>query len=509
MNPLLWLHYRLVGPTNALIFVGVFALLIIGGASISYRMTPAAQAGSVSSVWLAIITVGQAIFLGIAMPATVRKAVLRDFQTGMIESHRLSPLSGFTLISGYLMGAPVQMWLLYGVSLLFGTIFSAHYGYSLGVNTTVPAWYFLQGCLLVLTFMVTTLVLLTALGTSGKANIIGVFVMVSVFGGWTVVALVPGLALLTGLMSADVMYYSVTKGQVGNVETVMIASALQAAFGLLFFLAASRKVRAPERAMFSVLLGTVLTLLSAGTLSAGFQLAPQKSTLFSEWHTPPEVQVIMSAAVLMLISLVPLISASVDAALLDRMRTFGETINASLRRFLSFTPILLGMISLISIIAMHDGGTPSSIAAEEYSANSIRFFRVMAVLAIGLSFWTDYQLLYATAAYGRKPFFTILLSTIFLKIAPILLDLPIFILAQESGNRNASFESGYFAGISPVGTLILLLLPGGKPIGGLIVQVVLAGLATMLATRARGSLAPVAAPVAKAIQTPPPPPSTS
>ncbi|MBL8878300.1 MAG: hypothetical protein JNG88_04190 [Phycisphaerales bacterium] len=503
MNPLVWLHYRLVGSTNALIFVGIFALLVIGGAGISYRMAPAAQAGQVSSVWLAIITVGQALFLGIAMPAAVRKAVLRDFQTGMIESHRLSPLSGFTLISGYLMGAPVQIWMLYGMSLLFGTLFSAHYGYSLGVTTTVPAWYFLQACLLVLTFMITTLVLLIALGTSGKANIIGVIAMISVFGGWVVVGVVPGLALLIGLMSADAMYYSVTKGQVRNAETVLIAAIVQAAFGTLYFMAAARKVRVPERAMFSVTLGTILAVLSGATLAAGFQLAPGSSTLFADWKTPPEIQVILSAGVLLLICYVPLISAAVDAALADRVRSFGEPINASLRRFLSFMPIVLAMIALVALINMHDGGIHSANPLDEYSPNSIRFFRVMTVVAIGLSFWTDYQLLYATAVIGRKPFVTVLLSVVILKVAPILLDVPIFIMAQEQGNRNALFSTGYFSGASPIGTVMLLLLPGGRPIGGLIVQVLFALAATLLAFRARGSLAPIAAPLAQPIERPP------
>lgn len=506
MNPLLWLHFRLVGVTNALIYVGVFVLLVIGGAGISYRSAPATESGRVSGIWLGIITAGQGLFLMIMLAAAVRRAVLRDFQTGMIESHRLSPLSGATLISGYLLGPPVQVWLLYCASLFFGTIFAGHYGYSLGVNSVVPAWYFLQACMLTLSFMFTTLVLLTALGSSGKANVIGLLVMVSVFGGWYVVTLVPGLALVLGLMSAETLFYAMSKSQISDPKTVVVAATLQMLFGLIFFLAASRKVRVPERAMFSVVLGTILALLAGSTLVAGFGKDDTSTLMTRDFHMPVELQIIVSAAVFLLISFIPLISSAVDASLADRVSAFGEPVNVAQRRFLSFMPIVLGLMALLVVSGMCklSGMFDRMELSVTETWPSLIAFRFMIFAAFTLSFWTDYQLLYVMATRGRGMIFVILLSCAILKILPFLLDLPVLAMVERS-NVPISLSNGYFSGGSPIGTLTLLLVPGGKAIGGLLFQLVIAVVATVLGARARMAIAPLAGaarPAATNIATP-------
>lgn len=492
MNPLLWLHYRLIGPLNALAFVGVFALLVIGGSGMSYRMTSQNEVGQVSSIWLGIITGGQAVFLLLMMPAAVRRAVLRDFQTGMIESHRLSPLSGFTLISGYLMGAPIQVWLLYGASLFFGTIFSAHYGYTLGVTSTVPAWYFLQLCMLLLSFMITALTLLIALGTSGKANILGLLSVVCIFGGWMVVAVVPGLALVLGIMSADSLYHSITKSQILNPSSILLAGGFQLMFGLIFFFAATRKVRVPERAMFSVFLGTILALLCGGALVAGFSQLDASSWIVREWDIMTEVQIAASAAVLLLVAYIPLISAAVDASFQDRTLAFGQRIDTSQRRFLSFMPVVLALISLLCVIGMYEsgaiGGRDEGYTSSGHSAHA---FRLLVFAAFLFSYWMDYQLLYAFAARGRKPLLIVVLSMLLLKIGPFLLDVPVFMMMEDS-RSNMKFSDGFFTQISPIGTLSLLMAEGGRPYFGLSVQLGLAVLATVIGLRSRHGIAPVA-----------------
>lgn len=498
MNPLLWLHYRLIGPMNTLAFVGVFALLVIGGAGLSYRMTAPNEAGQVSSIWLAIVTGGQAVFLLLLMPAAVRRAVLRDFQSGMIESHRLSPLSGFTLISGYLMGAPIQVWLLYATSLFFGTIFAAHYGYTLGITSIVPAWYFLQLCMLLLSFMITTLVLLIALGTSGKANILGFITMICVFGGWMVIAVIPGLALVLGIMSADSLYYSITKNQILKPASTLLAAGFQLMFGVIFFLAAARKVRVPERAMFSVPLGTILCLLGAGALVAGFSQLDPSNWVFREWDILPEVQVVASAGVLLLLAYVPLISAAVDASLQDRVWAFGERINDTRRRILSFMPVVMALVTLLCVIGMYESsGIVTYADGYANSGHSLRMFRLLVFITFLLSYWTDYQLLYALAVRGRKPLLAVVLSMLLLKAGPFLLDVPVFMMLEDS-KSNMKFSDGFFTGISPLGTLSLLMADGGRPYMGLGVQVVLATLVTALGARSRYALALMAGAIGRA-----------
>ena len=125
------------------------------------------------------------------MPAAVRKAVLRDFQSGMIESHRLSPMSGPKIVIGYMTGAPVQSGCLLLASLLLGTAFAAHVARDLSA-VVLTGWYVMQGCLLCLAFMVAALSLLVALGTAGKVDVLTVGVLLVIFGGWAIRAVCAG-----------------------------------------------------------------------------------------------------------------------------------------------------------------------------------------------------------------------------------------------------------------------------------------------------------------------------
>jgi len=61
------------------------------------------------------------LLIGIpGIAGAVHRAMLRDYQTRMIDSHRLTPLSGLTLLLGHLFGASQQMLLLFGTNVILG-----------------------------------------------------------------------------------------------------------------------------------------------------------------------------------------------------------------------------------------------------------------------------------------------------------------------------------------------------------------------------------------------------
>lgn len=493
-NPLFWLNFRLAGAWRSLLTgVCLLSAAVFVFAGISYRMSAPGAAAGVSGTWLGIITLAQAGFLLLAAPAAVRRSVLRDFTTGMIESHRLSPMSGLKVVLGYLTGAPVLVYVLYALGLVFGSFFVGHYTLSVGVPQAAGGWYFVQGCLLLLSFMICSLILLVALSTSGKTNVIGLLIIVLIFGGWTIVAVVPGLALLTGLMSVDLLFAIVNNPRAGVTLTgsplvLPLAALTQLAFGVLFVLASARKVRFPERAMFSIPL--VLTLLAtwAATLVLGVALLPQKSNLplgFEE--VGAAAQVIGSAIAFMLIALLAVVAAAVELYHVDRAAAFDPT---ALRRAAAplLMPLLLaaamaGLTLLLAMVHRDVGALPTGML------NTLQnpAWRIALFCAALLTFWTDLALVYVAVAQGTSIFRRLLIAALVLKVGPLLFDGGA-IIAYEQVNRHWTPSNLGFSGGSPVGTYVLSALPATNPWPGIIVQGVIAGLATWWALSVRKRL---------------------
>jgi len=165
LNPLFWLHLRIGGSARTNVIIAIaFTAVVIVFASISLYVAGmeagprgAAQAyARVNAVWLVIMTVAQGVFLLLLAPSAIRRAVQRDFDSGMIESHRLSPMSNLKIVLGYVTGAPIQALMLYALSLVFGSYFATRYalstglGGAIGLRVTLSAWCFAQGGMLVL-----------------------------------------------------------------------------------------------------------------------------------------------------------------------------------------------------------------------------------------------------------------------------------------------------------------------------------------------------------------------
>ena len=250
-------------------FLAYFALTIFG-ASIFYRLVPADEWGNLSHGCLGFVSILQAAFTLLIAPSAIRKAVLRDFTTGMIESHRLSPMSSIKIVGGYMTGPPIQAVWLFGTGLLLGTGFAAHVASQLS-PLIISGWYVLQACLLCLAFLVSTLVLLAALASSGKTNVVGVIVVIAIFGGWFVLPFVPGMGLVTGVITGGTILRSIfgmggPTVATGDAAAIVYAAFGQIVFGGIFLWAACRLVRAPERGMFGMGLGLLLATAWASAL---------------------------------------------------------------------------------------------------------------------------------------------------------------------------------------------------------------------------------------------------
>lgn len=503
LNPLFWLHLRIGGSVRTnLIIVVAYAAIVIMFTGCSYYIA-AAEAGAnvgpqtyaqVDGVWLIIMTVAQCVFLLLLGPSAIRRAVQRDFDSGMIESHRLSPMSNLKIILGYMTGAPIQAVMLYAVSLLFGSYFAVRYALSLGLGVTIglratlAGWYFTQGCMLVLAVMISAFVLLTALATRGKGNVVGVAVLIGVFGGWAAIAFIPGLALLLGVLSGGVLIDLLTSPTASGDPLILInAAGLQFVFCVILLAAACGKLRAPDRPLFSIELGLILLLAWGFTLVAGIWAAPSHGWLFAEWSAYRHAQLVSSTVAFMLVGLFPLIAAAVELFHNDRAAAFGEDRLGRRCLELTLVPLMLALMAATCWWMMTAAWAASVEPALADRLALVRRVVVPIAIAMLCSFWVDFNWVYHLAAHGRRIMIGLPIMFVLLKGVPILLDNVIKYFGRELAGVEWS-GYGYLTGLSPVGTL-MLVSKGGAPLWvGLVFQAVLAVGATVLARRARRRL---------------------
>lgn len=500
LNPLFWLHLRIGGSTRTnVVIVVVFVALIITFASISFYVTDPQDHPQVNAIWLTIMTAAQAVFLLLIAPSAVRRAVQRDFDSGMIESHRLSPMSNLKVILGYLTGAPVQAALMYAVSLVFGSYFAARYalspglGGAIGLWATLSGWYFAQVCMLILSLMIGALILLSSLATRGKANVVGIVAVIGFFGGWVAVAFVPGIALLLGVMSGGVLIGLITSAKIGgDASVIVVAAFLQLIFSIIVLAAACGQLRAPERSLFSVRLGLILLLVWGFTLVTGIHVAPKYDWLFSEWCEYAYAQLIASTGAFILIGFFPLFAAAVNRFHSDR---------AAARRciLLQLVPPLLAALTVLCLYLMLRGIDPGQLPRAARGAFQHWPAWTAIATALLLSFWNDFQWMYVLKALTRRPVVGLLIMLFVLKGVPLMLDGMARFFVEGLGELRWSGH-GYLTGLSPIGTLILAPKGGMSIWIGLVVQAALAVGATLLARRARRRLTtcrPTATPVSQ------------
>lgn len=476
--PLTRAHFLLAGGWRQnIVILGVYAALVVTLATAIYGNCKPEDQTAVSGVFLFVITLVQGLLVLLIAPGAVRKAVLRDFQSGMMESHRLTPLSGLNLVVGYLAGPTAQALLLYAAGLVMGGYLAGAYGQSVRFAAgAIGGWYFSQLCLLTLALLVIALVLLTALATKGKANLITLLVLFSVLGGWFVVPFVPGVALLMGAMSAGFLgTFLIRTGPIATTNPGVLGWAilLQVVIGVILLAAAARKVRAPDRPAFSVLLGLLLLIASGVALGAGLHFFSDYRRLF-RWEQNPIWQWLGSAVAFMLVALLPLAASAEERHSADRSALLARGYRSAVWRSADFMPLLLTLMTILAMYWMQQLQPDVAFDVER------RTLLVPMLVAIGLSFWTDYACIGWARGRGRSAFFGMLVAWLLLKALPLAIE-GMMVFAADLARRENPTE-WWFAGLSPVGTLFMATRQA-NPWPGIFVQGVVAAAVTVLARR--------------------------
>ena len=459
-SPIAHAHFRLGGGWRQnLLVVGAYTALVVLLTTLALRTSSDQDRPEVSAACLSIVAIVQAVFAILIAPGAVRRAVLRDFQTGMIESHRPTPLSGLNMVYGYLTGPTAQSFMLFTAGLIIGGYLAGIYGVSLGFPSLMLAsWYASQLCLAALAFMVIAVALLTALATAGKTNLMVLIIIFGVFGGWFLIPFVPGLTLLMGVMSAGLVLEAIgQKSLVAGSEAVLgWAMLLQIAMAIVLIAASCRKARAPDKPVFSIPLSLALLAVTGLALVLGWRHYGEFSRVI-DWDQSSIAQWVGSGVTFALTGLFALSAAAYRRHQLDRVRllTSGRP-PATFHGFDSMPILITAATALILACTL-----PPAVHRDLHTAPLAVAAPVLAAWL--MSFWVDFTVISIALARGRGVFRLILLSWGMFKALPLLIEGVLAFVAEMLGDDHATEWT--IAGLSPIGTLIQVSLRHNPWIG--------------------------------------------
>ncbi len=470
MTPLARLYILLGGGwTTAGALAGGLVLLVAAAATIMYRLS--SDPADVTAWLVTLLAVGQGILLLLVAPNAISSAVRRDYETGAIDSHRLTPLSNLQLVLGYMLGPPFLAFAPYFAILLVSNFFVGHYGslQGLGVGNTLLSWYLAQALVLVPAAVLGALVLAVAINFNGRANAAIPIVVGLLLGGWVVVTLVPGLGLLLGFAAVQRMIVGITRGVTAfNGAEVLASLPFQVALLFILLLAASRRIRRPELPLFSVPLGAAMMIIVMVALLAGLTGWTQT---WGPADPPFAITLTASATVLLLFAQIVLASAAVDSARAHHAALFGEPTPSGARlRMLTIPVLTIALLMALMVGALRHAEWQGSLAL---SSTTLGWSLGAIACAVVFTIVTDMSWFAIAATRGKPILWAFIWSTLLLKAGPLLIDAVVYSLQQRYGAA-PEFVDLPASGASMIGTCVLSVLPDGRPWPGLLVQFAIA-----------------------------------
>jgi len=473
-NPLLWVHFRLAGGLRNAITLGVGYALIAGVVAVFTFGGDLGVKPVIATAWLLVMSMLQSGILVLAGAGSIRRAIQQDFATGMMDSHRLTPISGPSAIFGYLIGPNIGPLLLLGMNTLFGLPLCAVSGY--------PVHEWLTGILVTLVFagMVWCATAVVAMVTQGYGGVVALVGISTLMAGWLVVPIVPGLAALVfGVVAAT---FSMLPGSGGilSLDLLPITATIlaQVVVAATCFWAAARKYRRPDRRAFSVWLA--FALLAEFALVGGLGIAVWKARPQALRNIPSahiSTQIIATLTVLAVLAMLP-ISAMVQAHVAWQRRHRLEPGRPGRRPPFPLLGVLLAALFIVGAVAVFVEGavvhriTLAAWRLTDGPGHLREWLLSFVVLAVGLM----PPALLLRPSYRRNASGAVIVGLWFLLtwLLPPLLDLILNVSLAPTGDATVT----WLTGISPIGALVLVwyrlpisLVPGlvvqGAPIAGL------------------------------------------
>ena len=432
-NAMWWAQLHLLGGPRRLISTGLASLFIALSATIGFRyLDRGMKLASYCDGVITILAWIQMLVIILGGCNAVFRAVTRDVTSKMMESHRVSPMTSFGVVSGYVFGSTVQVLSIYVIGTVFGVVV-IRWG-TIGLSD----WLAGNLYLLIVAVMAWTVTVLFNVAGRKPVNPLGVMIVISMLSG-SLMMFVPAFGLLSGFFAAWVGHQLMLGNALVEPGVGVTLAVVTLGMAHLWGRAAMRLYRRPDLPAFGTL--RALGLLAIWVAACGLGTALRESTALQgvvlDHGNDLSIVVMVSMAASLLIALLPIGSA---ASAQCRLARGGRPVylGDTMRVGLAATAATALMMTLFMWLTWDRNNGLKDVADG--------FIALLASLAAVGGLFT---LLYAKQ---RRPTFIVLIFVAVLwAVAPLL----------DSWNRtlvaNIDQPPSVLFGFSPVGTLAELI----------------------------------------------------
>ncbi len=122
-NAIWWVQFHLLGgPARLIPFIVIYAAVLVSAAIGCRYFFPSTPVSAYCDGVVMILTAVQVVLIIVGGCNAVFRALKRDIDTRMLESHRVSPISSTAAMVGYIVGANIQVLLMYTVGVIAGVV---------------------------------------------------------------------------------------------------------------------------------------------------------------------------------------------------------------------------------------------------------------------------------------------------------------------------------------------------------------------------------------------------
>ena len=332
-NPLVYAQFSMRGGWKNTLVVAISYGVLISGAIAALAENSFSPVTALTG-WATGLLAIQVLTLLVYGSNRVNAAVRADLKSGLMESHRLMPAPPFSIVAGYIVGAPVQALFMAGVTFVVGAVVCS------AAHLEVQRWVVANFMLLAFSLMLWTLTMQMSMTAKGGVpmTFFSIFIGIYTTGFGTVLPAVS--VLLCPLIARSVFTMRDSFADLSFAYSCALAG--QAMVTILCFLAAVRKYRRPEAPGYNLPLGLAVLALAVGLSLVG--MLHDDEFRLSYTRTALSTELIASTVLCLTASLIPLAATARRQA---QHRRDPEAFTGARPRL----PVLLAVVVCTAIIS--------------------------------------------------------------------------------------------------------------------------------------------------------------
>ena len=225
-------HARVIGVA------GMIAAVMGAGIFVLHRFTTSREFASAAPIFVNIVMMVECCILLLGGSNAIHKAMLRDYETRMIDSHRLTPMTNIGVTLGYLIGSTFQILAVFLAMAVMGGLLASMAGMSIK-DWAIGHLFVFNGVLTIWAFSV-------FLGMRLGKPVSSAPIVFSIAAFSIPIILIPGFGLLAGTYTVILGFRLITGSSPVSVPALYAIAAVNVILTVFWVTTTAVKYRRPD-----------------------------------------------------------------------------------------------------------------------------------------------------------------------------------------------------------------------------------------------------------------------